>query len=183
MTAAFVVTWKGRVIAERYGPGISVHTPLESWSMGKSLTATLMGILIREGFYSLLQPAPVPEWQGANDPRVRIRIADILHMSSGLRSGPAGIRISTYPGHIATICISTLVASTRSRRGYSALQWPPGAVGRYHNTDPVLINYLVRLAVESARRVFVRFAACALRQNWDSNDGDETDPFGNFLTQ
>ena len=40
MTAAFVVTWKGRLIAERYGEGITATTPLESWSMGKSLTAT-----------------------------------------------------------------------------------------------------------------------------------------------
>src|SRR6185295_13331882 len=32
MTAAFVVTWKGHLIAERYGVGISAQTPLESWS-------------------------------------------------------------------------------------------------------------------------------------------------------
>jgi hypothetical protein len=43
LTAAFVVTWKGRLIAERYGDGVGVHTPLESWSMGKSITATLFG--------------------------------------------------------------------------------------------------------------------------------------------
>ncbi len=46
MTAAFVVTWKGRLIAEHYRDGLDLHTPLESWSMGKSLTATLMGVLI-----------------------------------------------------------------------------------------------------------------------------------------
>src|SRR5437588_2949635 len=59
MTAAFVVTWKGRIIGERYGEGIAARTPLESWSMGKSITATLMGILIRQGAYELWQPAPV----------------------------------------------------------------------------------------------------------------------------
>ena len=32
MTAAFVVTHKGRIIGERYGDGITMHTPLESWS-------------------------------------------------------------------------------------------------------------------------------------------------------
>src|SRR5437762_11560011 len=37
MTAAFVVTWKGRLVGERYGSGITPSTPLESWSMGKSL--------------------------------------------------------------------------------------------------------------------------------------------------
>src|SRR5437870_2830791 len=36
MTAAFVVTWRGRLIAERYGEGITEHTPLESWSMGRA---------------------------------------------------------------------------------------------------------------------------------------------------
>lgn len=39
LTAAFVVTYKGRIIAERYGPGITASTRLPSWSMGKSLTA------------------------------------------------------------------------------------------------------------------------------------------------
>jgi len=63
MTASFVVTYKGQVIAERYGDGIDMHTPLESWSMGKSLSATLMGVLIEQGEYELDQPAPIPEWQ------------------------------------------------------------------------------------------------------------------------
>ena len=49
LTAAFVVTWKGGLIAERYGEGIDVRTPLEGWSMGKSITATLFGILLNKG--------------------------------------------------------------------------------------------------------------------------------------
>lgn len=104
MTAAFVVTWKGRLIAERYGEGITSHTPLESWSMGKSLTATLMGILIKQGAYDLWQPAPIPEWQGPGDPRAKIRIADLLHMSSGLRikapQDPDYDPSGTYPDHL-----------------------------------------------------------------------------------
>ena len=90
MTAAFVVTWKGQIIGESYRDGITMHTPLASWSMGKSLTATLMGILIEQGVYDLWQPAPVPEWQGEDDPRAEIRIADIMRMSSGLRFRNAG---------------------------------------------------------------------------------------------
>src|SRR5438132_651871 len=65
MTAAFVVTWRGKLIAESYGEGLNARTPLEGWSMGKSLIATLMGVLIREGVYDLDQPAPILEWQGA----------------------------------------------------------------------------------------------------------------------
>lgn len=85
MTAAYLVTHKGHLIAERYGDGIGIDTPLESWSMGKSLTATLLGILIHQGEYTLTQPAPIPEWRDSGDPRADIRIADILNMSSGLR--------------------------------------------------------------------------------------------------
>ena len=74
MTAAFVVTHKGKLIAERYGESINKNTPLESWSMGKSLTATLLGILIHQGYYALDQAAPIPEWQSPGDDRAKIKI-------------------------------------------------------------------------------------------------------------
>src|SRR5947207_2520646 len=90
MTAACVVTWQGRIVGERYGEGINARTPLESWSMGKTITATLMGILIRRGAYDLWQPAPVPEWRQPGDPRAKIRIADLLNVSSGQRIRPEG---------------------------------------------------------------------------------------------
>ena len=53
--------------------------------MGKSIVATLMGVLIQKGVYTLDQRAPIPEWQTAGDPRQTIRIRDLLQMSSGLR--------------------------------------------------------------------------------------------------
>ena len=68
LTAAFVVTWKGHLIAERYGGGVDIRTPLEGWSMGKSITATLLGILVNKGIYELTQTAPIPEWQTPGDP-------------------------------------------------------------------------------------------------------------------
>ena len=70
-TTAFVVTWKGRLIGERYGDGITMTTPLESWSMGKSVTSTIMGTLIQKGVYTLDQPAPIPEWQERRTIRAR----------------------------------------------------------------------------------------------------------------
>ena len=51
MTLAFVVIHRGRLVAERYREedGITKDTPLESWSMNKSLSATLMGLLVTQG--------------------------------------------------------------------------------------------------------------------------------------
>ena len=103
LTSALVVTYKGRLIGERYMPGISETTPLESWSMGKSVTATMMGLLIKQGVYSLEQPAPVPEWQKPGDPRQKIRIEDILRMSSGIRikaPDDPDFDPKTYPDHL-----------------------------------------------------------------------------------
>jgi hypothetical protein len=104
MTAAFIVTWRGQIIAERYAPGITMHTPLESWSMGKSVTATLLGIFIKRGDYALLRPAPIPEWRAPGDPRAKIRIADLLRMSSGLRIraryDPDYDPTGPYPDHL-----------------------------------------------------------------------------------
>ena len=185
MTAAFVVTWKGRLIAERYGEGITRAPPLESWSMGKSVTATLMGVLIRQGVYDLWQPAPIPEWQGAGDPRAKIRIADLLHMSSGLRIrapqdpdyDPAG----PYPDHVYLYTGGVNAFQYAATR---PLQWPPGTVGRYRNTDPVLINYLVRLGVERRGEEYLSFPQRALFDKIGIRTMVlETDPYGNFLTQ
>jgi CubicO group peptidase (beta-lactamase class C family) len=185
MTAAVVVTWRGHIIGERYAQGITAHTTLESWSMGKSVTAALMGVLIRQGAYGLWQPAPVPEWQTPGDARAKIRIADLLRMSSGLRirapydpdydaTGPYPDHLFLYTGGVD----SFHYAATRP------LEWPPNTVGRYRNTDPVLVNYLVRLAVERRGEDYPTFPRRALFDKIGVRSMViETDPFGNLLTQ
>ena len=185
MTAAFVVTWKGRIIAERYAAGVTPHTPLESWSMGKSVTATLMGRLIQQGAYRLQQPAPIPQWQQQGDPRVAITIAHLLQMSSGLRirapQDPDYDPAAGYPDHVY------LYTGGVDAFHYAAtrpLQWPPGSVGRYRNTDPVLVNYLIRMAVEKRGEDYLAFPQRALFDRIGiRNLVLETDPWGNFLAQ
>ena len=73
-------------------------------------------------------------------------------MSSGLRSiapqDPDFDEKGPYPDHLYLYTGSVdsfEYAATRP------LQWPPNTVGRYRNTDPVLINYLIRLAVEKRK--------------------------------
>ncbi|HSV58486.1 MAG TPA: serine hydrolase [Variovorax sp.] len=184
-TTAFVVTHKGRLIGERYMQGITASTPLESWSMGKSVVGTLMGVLIGQGAYQLDQAAPIPEWQAPGDARQSIRISDILRMSSGLRikapDDPDFDPNGTYPDHtyLYTGRINSFnYAATRPQ------QWPPNTVGRYRNTDPVLASYLIRLAVEKRGEEYLSFPQ---RQLFDKigirTMTMETDPYGNFLTQ
>jgi CubicO group peptidase (beta-lactamase class C family) len=83
-TRAVVVVYDGQLVAERYGKGIHKEMPMLGWSMAKSITNALVGILVRDGRLDIQKPAPVPEWQAANDPRRAITLDQLLRMSSGL---------------------------------------------------------------------------------------------------
>ncbi|MES2796425.1 MAG: serine hydrolase [Bacteroidota bacterium] len=184
-TAAFVVTYKGRIIAERYGEGIKIDTPLESWSMGKSLAATLMGILIKQGIYKLDQPAPIPQWQGKNDPRAKIRIMDIMHMSSGLYCrAPQDPDFDPAQGYADHLYLYTGGVNAFDYAANLPQQWLPNTVGRYRNSDPGLINYLNRLGIEGMKKNYHTFPQKELFDKIGIRTMVlETDPYGNFLMQ
>jgi CubicO group peptidase (beta-lactamase class C family) len=80
---AIVVVYRRRIVAERYGAGFSSVSPLLGWSMTKSVLAGLVGALIKDGQLTLDQSAGWPP--AGSGGRERIRIADLLAMSSGLR--------------------------------------------------------------------------------------------------
>ena len=79
---AFVVLHKGSIVAERYGEGIDASTQLLSWSMGKSFTNALVGIMAYDGLVDIWEPLDIPEWQ--NDGRKDICLKDLMQMQSGL---------------------------------------------------------------------------------------------------
>lgn len=83
-TRALIVMRDGRILAERYGPGFDANTKLMSWSMAKSVTAVLIGLLVSDGRLALDEPAPVPAWDQPGDPRGAITLRQLLHMASGL---------------------------------------------------------------------------------------------------
>jgi CubicO group peptidase (beta-lactamase class C family) len=87
---AIVIVKDGHVIAERYAPGFSLDTPVLSYSVAKSFTNALLGILVREGRLRVDQRATVPEWKAPADPRNQITIDDLLRMDSGINAPETG---------------------------------------------------------------------------------------------
>ncbi len=83
-TRAMVIMHRGEVVAERYATGYSQETPLISWSMAKTVTATLVGLMVADGRLVLDDPAPVDAWKSPGDPRGKITLRHLLHMASGL---------------------------------------------------------------------------------------------------
>lgn len=80
-TMAIAVIYGDQLIAEKYASGIDKNTPFIGWSMSKSFTSTLIGLLQDRRLIDIEQPAAVPEWH--NTPSAGITIKHLLHMASG----------------------------------------------------------------------------------------------------
>lgn len=83
-TRAVVVVLGNQIIAEQYAPGFDKDMPMHGWSMSKSVTNVLVGILVKEKGLDIFAPAPVAAWKNPDDPRHRITLDMMLRMSSGL---------------------------------------------------------------------------------------------------
>ena len=83
-TRALVVIQGGRLVLERYAEGFGPEMTYKSWSMAKSITQALVGILVGDGRIDIHAPADVPEWTAPGDPRGAITLDQLLRMVSGL---------------------------------------------------------------------------------------------------
>ena len=181
LTAAFVVVHKGVIVAERYANGANKDMQLESWSMGKSITGTLIGILIQQGALRLEDPAPVPEWYKVpNDPRARIRLMDVMRMSSGLRMSRGSPE--DLPGYHDHDLIYTGAIDAFEFATTRPLQFEPNTFGRYRNSDPLTLGLIIRDAVRKRGEDYLTWPQRALFDKIGiRRQVLETDPYGNFL--
>jgi CubicO group peptidase (beta-lactamase class C family) len=83
-TLAVVVLHEGRLVAERYAAGFDETTALPGWSMAKSVTATLVGVLVHQNRLDVDAAGAIVEWRDSDDPRSAITVDHLLRMTSGL---------------------------------------------------------------------------------------------------
>ena len=81
-TRVALVIYKDHIIAERYADGYDETSRMLGWSMTKSITSTIYGILQHQGKIDVNTKAPIAAWQ--NDDRKEITIHNLLQMNSGL---------------------------------------------------------------------------------------------------
>jgi CubicO group peptidase (beta-lactamase class C family) len=182
-TRAIVVVYGGKIIGERYAPGWTKDTPQISWSEGKSITAALVGILVREGQLRPDDRAPVKEWSSPGDPRGRIRVRDLLHMSSGLdfkNLGLAGPEAFTRENKHMRVYFDGLNVFEHAVN--NPLQVPPDTRWAYQNSDPLTLGKIVRENVEARGESYLTFPQ---RELFDPIGARhfvlETDAWGNFI--
>ena len=148
-TTAVIVLKDGRIVAERYRAGYDRHTPQRTWSVAKSLAATLVGRAVALGRIDVAAPAAVPAWQRPGDPRAAITTAQLLRMTSGLwTDGPGNRSDAVYLGG-ATVAESAAAMP---------LEAAPGSRFNYANNDVLLAAYGLetRLGAEALGFPFVQ---------------------------
>ena len=140
-TRAVIVLYNGRLIAEHYADGFSAKTKLAGWSMTKTVTSALIGILVKQGKFFAGSPAPVPEWQSAGDPRHSISIENLLQQRSGLDFDEVYYRASDATRMLFQR--SDMAAFTASH----PLKFKPGSVFHYSSGNSNILSRIIRQTV------------------------------------
>ncbi|XOV83083.1 MAG: serine hydrolase domain-containing protein [bacterium] len=128
VTVGIVIVHKGKLVAEQYRQGFGIHSGYRTWSTAKSISASLMGIAVKDGLIDITAPANIPEWRFFNDPRQAITYEHLLHMSSGLYSQGANTNALYFGGQ-------DVISSATSTH----LEIAPNTRWKYANNDTLLL--------------------------------------------
>lgn len=147
LTLSLLIVHDGRIIHERYAPGVDMSTRTRTWSTAKSIASTLIGMLVDAGRLSLDAPLDIdwlPEVGAAgHDPRSRITLRHALNMSSGLYPiDNASLEYATGSGMSYWIGAS----SVRQLRHGAAIR-EPGTYWDYENYDTLRAVYAMKLVL------------------------------------
>lgn len=181
VTLSLLVVYHGRIIHERYAPGVNVTTRTRTWSTAKSIAVTLIGMMVDQGRMQLDAPldvdwlpkAPSPE----TDPRRAIALRHVLNMSSGLYPVDSwGMEYATGSG--LAYWAGASAARGARRRG---LIRAPGTFWDYENYETLLAVYAMKRALGD-ERTYLEFPRRALLDRIGMrNTLIGVDRFGDFI--
>ncbi len=170
LTVGIVIIKDGKLVAEQYRPGFSIHQGYRTWSTAKSISASLIGIAVRDGLMELDHPAPIPEWSYPGDLRAKITPNHLLWMSSGLWSEGSNTNAVYFAGQ------DVISGATTTH-----LEAEPGTRWKYANNDTLLLLRGLRHVLNDDLR-YLRypydelFSRIGMHHTWM-----ETDHQGNFI--
>jgi CubicO group peptidase (beta-lactamase class C family) len=82
---AILLVQGGAIVAEAYDDGWGPDRVHSSWSIAKSVTHAMVGVLARDGRLDVDAPAAVAEWAQPGDDRAAITPRMLMQMTSGLQ--------------------------------------------------------------------------------------------------
>ncbi len=170
---AFMVVHKGIPVAEAYKPQFDRNTRFLSWSMAKSFTNALTGLLVREGKMVISKPADIDEWKG--DERNRITLNDLLQMQSGLKwnedyGSRSDVNLMLFnEGDMSEYAIN------------KPLDYTPGTHWYYSSGTANIICQLIRKEFESDSSLYAYAQDQFFEKIGITDAVFETDPSGDFV--
>ena len=139
-THGVVVLYDGEIVGEKYAEGFDLHSKLMGWSMTKSITNALIGILVKDGKLKIEDPAPVSEWKA--DDRKQITLNNILQGSSGLKWSESYF--------VPTSDFHNMFIKSDDKGEYAAnrkLKYPPNTVFKYSSGNTNILSRMIRQTV------------------------------------
>jgi CubicO group peptidase (beta-lactamase class C family) len=140
-TRAVLVVHNNKIVAEKYAPGYNQNSQFLGWSMAKSVTGALTGLLVKEGKLNVAQPAPVKEWQDRKDKRHKITIENLLQQTTGL---------DFWENYKNASDATTMLSNKADMGGYTAsrpLKHEPGTEFYYSSGNSNLLSLIIRNTV------------------------------------
>lgn len=147
---AIVVLHHGRLVAERYAPGVGIATPLPGYSLTKTATASLVGRLVAQGRLRLDAPAPVAAW--AHDARAAITLEHLLRMESGLAAA------ETHSGFDFNSKMLFLASDMAAYAESARLAHGPGTAWNYQSANSHIAAAIVKAQVGGREADVLNFA-------------------------
>jgi CubicO group peptidase (beta-lactamase class C family) len=147
-TKAIAVLYRGRLIAERYAQGYGPNTPILGFSISKSVTNALVGILVREGKLRVDTPVPLDNSSSSSIP-----LADFMRMTSGLDIDETG---SGFDPSNQVMYVHTRDMAAAARR--APVIAPPGQRWAYSSASVHLVARMIRDTVGGTATAVQRFA-------------------------
>lgn len=140
-TDALLVVRDGRIIYERYAAPTTASTVHATWSISKSLMASVLGVAFGEGRFTLQDAAA--DYYHPLDPHRDIRMADLLHWASGLKWQED----YEYAPLNSSVIAMLYTRGRRDMAAYAAARGSfagPGEVFRYSSGDSNLLAAILR---------------------------------------
>jgi len=149
-TQALLVMHDGKLIVERYGEGIGPDTKLLSRSIGKTVTAALVGLMVSDGRLALDTPVPVEAWSQPGDPRGTITLRHLLQMTSGLEH-----KEKTEPLYDSDTVRMLFTDGAQDMAAFAEakpIADPPGSRFTYSTADTLIISDLMTRMLTDSKR-------------------------------
>jgi CubicO group peptidase (beta-lactamase class C family) len=182
-TRGVVVVHKGELVGERYAPGFGPFVPQRSWSVAKSITATLAGLAVDRRLLRLNARPPIRPW--ARDARRAITVRQLLNMSSGLKQNQfegTERSLETFTPESEHAFIYFDGFDTYADAIEAPLEVPPGTRFQYRNANVLALAYALGRVVRRAGGDPQRFPQRRLLEPLGMRSTTlETDPYGQFI--